>query len=176
MSIKAERARGAVSTGEDCNDIAVLRPVVAFHHQLMRSSHERQAVVMIESLRYILPERVARSSRRYSPATPIVRITPQKIAHWPFVRHFLDPVQRPDVVQGVDARGQATVKAEDLVIDERGEGEVVEEIGEVFPDVGVAVLAEALVVEAVHLRDLARFVVAAQDRDALGIANFESDE
>ncbi len=68
------------------------------------------------------------------------------------------------------------MQAEDLVVDEGGEGEVVEEIGEVFPDVGVAVLAQALVVEAVHLRDLARFVVAPQDRDALRIADFERDE
>jgi hypothetical protein len=33
------------------------------------------------------------------------------------------------------------VEAEDLVVDEGGEGEVVEEVGEVLPHVGVAVLA-----------------------------------
>ena len=92
------------------------------------------------------------------------------------MRHLLDPVQRPDIVEGVDTRRQAAVQAEDLVVDEGGEREVVEEVGEVFPDVGVAVLAEALVVEAVDLRDLARLVVASQDRDALRVADFERDE
>ena len=142
----------------------------------MRSGHQRQAVVVVERLGYVLPERVARSPRRNPPSAPVVRIAPEKITHRPLVRDFLDPVQRPDVVQGVDTRGQAAVKAEDLVVDKGGEGQVVEEVGEVFPDVGVAVLAEALVVETVHLRDLAGFVVASKDGDALWIADFESDE
>lgn len=63
------------------------------------------------------------------------------------------------------------MEAEDLILDERGEWQVVEEVGEVLPDVGVAVLAEALVVEAVDLRDLARLVVAAEDGDALRVAD-----
>lgn len=68
------------------------------------------------------------------------------------------------------------MQTEDLVLDESGEGEEVEEVGEVLPDVGVAVLAETLVVEAVDLRDLARLVVAAEDGDALGVADLEGDE
>ena len=39
-----------------------------------------------------------------------------------------------------------------------------------------AVLAQALVVEAVHLRDLPRLVVAADERDAVGVAHFECEE
>ena len=68
------------------------------------------------------------------------------------------------------------MKAEDLVVNERGEGEVVEEVGEVFPDVCVSVLPKALIVETVDLGDLARFVVASEDCNTLGIADFESDK
>ena len=64
----------------------------------------------------------------------------------------------------------------DLVVDERGQGEVVEQVGEELPDVGVAVLAQALVVEAVHLRDLPTLVVPAQDRHAVAVAHLERDE
>lgn len=46
------------------------------------------------------------------------------------------------------------METEDLVVDEGGEGEVVEEVGKILPDIGVAVLAQALVVEAVDLGDL----------------------
>ena len=63
-----------------------------------------------------------------------------------------------------------------LVVDEGREGQEVEQVGEVLPDVGVAVLAQALVVEAVHLGDLARLVVAAQDRDAVAVPHLERDE
>ena len=45
--------------------------------------------------------------------------------------------------------------------------------GEVLPDVGVAVLPEALVVESVDLRDLAGLVVATEDGDALAEADLK---
>jgi len=38
-----------------------------------------------------------------------------------------------------------------LTVDESGEREVVEEVREILPDVGVPVLAQTLVVEPVHL-------------------------
>jgi len=42
------------------------------------------------------------------------------------VRHLLYAVERPDVVKGVDARGETTVQTEDLVVDQGGERQVVE--------------------------------------------------
>lgn len=68
------------------------------------------------------------------------------------------------------------METEDLVINESSEGEVVEEVGEVLPDVCVAVLTKALVVEAVNLCDLAGLVVATKDCDALGVTNLKRDE
>lgn len=68
------------------------------------------------------------------------------------------------------------MKAEDLVVDEGGQGKVIEQVGEVLPDVGVAVLAQALVVETVDLCDLARLVVATQDGDAAGVTDLEGDQ
>lgn len=40
-------------------------------------------------------------------------------------------------------------KSTDLVLDEGSEGQVVEEIREVLPDVGSTILAEALIIETV---------------------------
>lgn len=54
--------------------------------------------------------------------------------------HFLDAVKRANVVQSINAGRQASVETEDLVVDESSEREVVEEIGEVLPDVGIAIL------------------------------------
>jgi len=88
----------------------------------------------------------------------------------------LYPVECSNVVEGIDAGGETTVKTEDLVVDEGGKREEIEEVGEVLPNVRVAILAQALVVEAVHLSDLTRFMVSAKDGDALGVSDLESDE
>ena len=55
------------------------------------------------------------------------------------MRNFLYTIKSADVVEGIDAWGETSVEAEDLVVNERGEGKVVEEIREVFPNVGIAV-------------------------------------
>lgn len=92
------------------------------------------------------------------------------------MRNLLYPIQRSNVVQCIDAGRETAVEAEDLVFDEGGEREEIEKVGEVLPHVGVAVFAQALVVEAVDLCDLAGFVVTAEDGDALRITDFEGDE
>ena len=89
---------------------------------------------------------------------------------------FLDPIKGPNVVQGVDTRGKSSMQTENLIVDKGSQGEVVEEIGEEFPNIRVAIFPQTFVVEAVDLRDLAGFVVAAQDGDALRVADFERDE
>ena len=90
--------------------------------------------------------------------------------------HLLYAIQAPDVVEGVDAGAKAAVKTEDLVINEGGKRKVVEEVGKVFPHVCVAILAQAFVVEAVDLSDLARLVIATKNGDARGIADLQGDE
>jgi hypothetical protein len=92
------------------------------------------------------------------------------------VGHFLYAVECSDVIEGVNARRQTTVQTEDLVVDQGSEGEVVEQVGEVFPDVRIAILSKTLVVEAIDLGNLARLVVSTKNGDALGVSNFEGDK
>lgn len=68
------------------------------------------------------------------------------------------------------------MQAENLVVDKGGQGQVVKEIGEEFPNVGVAILSQAFVVEAVNLCDLTGFVVSPENGDALRIPDFEGNE
>ena len=87
-----------------------------------------------------------------SPSTAVVGVGPEKIAHGPLVRDFLEAIEGPDVVKGVDGGAETPVEAKDLAVDQRRQRQVVEQIREVLPHVGVAILAQALVVETVHLR------------------------
>ena len=65
------------------------------------------------------------------------------------------------------------MQAKDLVLDKCRQGQVVEQVGEELPHVGVAVFAQAFVVKAVHLRDLTGLMVAPEDCNALGIPDFQ---
>lgn len=139
----------------------------------MSTCNEGQAVVVVESLRDVLPESVSGTTGRYSPTAPVIWVGPQQVAHGALVRHFLYAVERPDVVERVDTGRETAVETEDLVVDERGKRQVVEQVCKVFPNVGVAVLAEALVVEAVDLSNLTGLVVTTEDRDALRVSDLE---
>ena len=73
-------------------------------------------------------------------------------------------------------RERKDAKFADLILDKSREGEVIEEIGEVPPYVGVSVLAQAFVVETVYLGDLARFVVASEYGDAIAVPQLHRDQ
>lgn len=63
-----------------------------------------------------------------------------------------------------------------LVLDQGSKGEVVKEVGEGLPDISVAVLSEALVIESVDLSNLTRFMVSTQDGDTVLVAELEGDQ
>lgn len=90
--------------------------------------------------------------------------------------NLLDPIEGPNIVESVDRGTQTTVKAENLVFDKSGEGEVVKEIGEIFPDIGVAVFAQTFVVKSIDLCNLAGFVVSTENSDTLGVTDLKADE
>ena len=56
------------------------------------------------------------------------------------------------MVERVNAGTEAPVQGEDLAVDKGGKGEIVEQVRERFPHVGIPILSETLVVKAVHLR------------------------
>ena len=127
----------------------------------MSSCYQCQAIVVVERLGDVLPEGVTSTTRRDPPTTSVIWVGPEKIAHGSFMGNLLYPVQCTNVVQRIDAGGETAVEAEDLVFDEGGEGEEIEKISEVFPDIGIAIFAQAFIVETVDLSDLTGFVVAA---------------
>jgi hypothetical protein len=90
--------------------------------------------------------------------------------------HFLNTVKRSDIVKGIYAWREASMQTEDLVVDKGGEGQVVEEICEILPYICVAVFSKTFVIESVDLGDLAGFVVATENGNALRITDFEGNE
>lgn len=68
------------------------------------------------------------------------------------------------------------MKAENLLFDESGEGEVVKQVGEESPNVWISVLAQTFIVKPVDLCDLAAFMITAQDGDAMWVSYFEGHQ
>ena len=66
--------------------------------------------------------------------------------------------------------------AENFVVDDGSKGKVVKHFRAVAPDVDRAIFAEALVVEAVDLGDLARLVIASNESDSLWVAHLKGEQ
>lgn len=92
------------------------------------------------------------------------------------MRYLSESVDDFDLVYGVYAWTQPAVYAEDIVVDDDREGEVVKHVGEIVPDICVAVFSRTLGVEAVGLGYAARFVVSADEVNAMWVAKLEADE
>ena len=161
---------------KDRHDLLLMAPIIASHDKLMGAGHCLKPILLYELVWYVLTEGVAGSSWRNSPASTVVGIWPQQVAHGPFVRHFYNTINISDHVQGVQAGAQATVKAENLIFDDSCQRQVVKEVRQVLPDISIAVLSETLIVEAIDLCDLTTFMVTAENRDAFLKAYFEADE
>jgi len=65
------------------------------------------------------------------------------------------------------------METEDFVFDEGGEGEVVEEVGEEFPDVGGAIFSQTLIIKTINLGDLPAFVVPSKNGNAMWKSNLQ---
>ena len=90
--------------------------------------------------------------------------------------HLLHSVELPHIVEGVDGGREASVEREDFAFDEGCERQIIKEVCEIFPDGGVAVFPQTLVVEAVDLGDLSGLVVASENGDSVSVANLHAHQ
>lgn len=70
------------------------------------------------------------------------------------MRNILYAVEVPNLIDSIDVGRETSVKTEELPVDGGCEWKILEEVGEHLPDVLVAVLLDALLVEAVQLVNL----------------------
>ena len=65
---------------------------------------------------------------------------------------------------------------ENFVVNNGCEGEVIEDLCAVAPDINTSILTEALIVETIYLRDLTRFMVSTDQSDALWISDLQGEQ
>src|SRR4051812_28579495 len=75
------------------------------------------------------------------------------------MRYLLHTILFENVGQSIDARRETTVQAEDLLLDQSGKWQIVKQIRERLPNIRIAVLSQALIVETVDLESSPTSVV-----------------
>lgn len=65
------------------------------------------------------------------------------------------------------------MQTEDLAINQCGQWQIIKQIREEFPNVSVAIFAQAFIVKSINLGDLTRLVVTAQNGDSFAVAHLE---
>ena len=88
------------------------------------------------------------------------------------IRRTLDPFYLVHIIQ---IWRQPAVHADDLLVDDRRDGQAVEAVREGFPELD-RVAALALVVEAVDAVDARALVVAAQQKEILCVFDFVTEQ
>jgi hypothetical protein len=166
-----------VGCGPDGDEVLVLEPVSeAVHHELMGAGDQLKVVDVVEFGSDTGSEEPASASWGESPSLNLFWIGPHEVAEGALVRDLHTAFEQADLVEGLDVWGEATVDAEDLSFNDGADTEEVEHFGAVFPGVGVSVLSDRLVVEAVDGGDLAGLVVSAQQRDAAWVLELQAQE
>lgn len=165
-----------VRRAEDGYDILLVAPIVALHDQLMCSGNQGKPIGLVELFGNVVTKRIASSSGGYSPTVSVIRIGPKQVAHRAFVGNLLNSIQRSNMIERVDGGRESAMEAEDLIRNQSSERQIVKEVGEELPHVGIAVFLAALVVKSVHLSDLPTLVVATQNGDSVLESNFQRNQ
>ena len=165
-----------VRSGENSDDISIMRPIISIHNQLMCSSYQLKIIRMIKLLTDILSERITSSSWRDTPTTSVIWVRPEKIANRSFSWHFHDSIKLIDLIKSIDGWRKSTMKAENVSLDDSCKWKVIEESCEVLPHVGISVFPQTLIVESINLCDLFGLVITSKDCNSVWISNLEADQ
>lgn len=142
----------------------------------MGTSNQRYSVVMAKRVNCVPSEEVACSSGWNRPPFYQLRVRPKQVAHDTFLGNFSEPIYFFKIVDFLNVWGESSVHTENLVVDDCGDSEIVEDLGKSSPDIQRAVLFNALVIEAVNLGDESWLVISSEEGDSVFIAHLQGEE
>jgi hypothetical protein len=90
------------------------------------------------------------------------------------MRHLLLSINHTDLIQRIDTGTKPPMHRKDFILDNGTEREIVKDFRAVPPHIHRTVFPQTLIVKPVDLRNLPTFVIAADEGDAIGVADFES--
>lgn len=140
----------------------------------MSSGDEVNIIDVVEFSSHLGSEQPAGTSWRHSPGFDFLGIRPHQVAEGAFMRDFHSSFDKSDLVNGFDVWRESTMDAEYLALDDSSDAQVVEHFCAIFPWVGISVLSDSLVVEAVDSGNLSCFMVSSEQSNVCGVLKFEA--
>ena len=152
--------------GPNGDEVLISEPILeAVHHKLMCSGDQRNVVDVIEFGGDLGAEKPSSTSWGHSPGFDILWVRPHKVAEWTLVRNFHSSVDESNLIDSLDFWGESSMNAENFSFNDGSDTEIVEYLGAVLPWVGISVLSNGLIIEAVDGGDLSGLVVSSQEGD-----------
>lgn len=135
----------------------------------MGSADQIHVVFMEEFGDYFGAKSEADSSIVLAPAHRVlIGVRPQQVAQESLIGHVSGPHDSPDLLHALEIGAEASVTAEDLLVNDGRYGQAVETVRERLPQLDV-VASLALVVEPVDTVYGGAFVVASQQEKVFGV-------
>lgn len=142
----------------------------------MCSGYKLEIIWMIKLFRDILSKWISSTSWRNTPTTSIIWIRPKEITNWSFGWHFHDSIKLVNLIECINRWRKTTVKTENVSFNNSSKRKVIEQRGEVLPNVGISVFSQAFIIESINLCNLFGLVVTSEDGNSLWISYLEANQ
>mmetsp|Transcript_173632 Transcript_173632/g.551213 ORF Transcript_173632/g.551213 Transcript_173632/m.551213 type:complete len:216 (-) Transcript_173632:622-1269(-) len=156
-----------VGGAEDRDKLPLGKELVAVLDDLVSAADEIHVHLRQEAGHDIRTEDEGHAAVILGPTCDVlVGVRPKQVADEASVRHVRGPHQLADLVHVADFRGEATMHADDLFVDQAAHRHAIEDVAELLPELDV-VPPLALIIETVDAGDGGALVVAAQQEEIL---------
>lgn len=142
----------------------------------MCSGDQLEIVKMIKLADDLGAEKPAGASGAQLPSEDVFRVGPHHVAEGPVIGDFFIAVNQADLVDGSNVGREPPMDTKYRILNQGCDRQIVKDIGEIFPWVGIAVFLQNFVVKSVGLGDLTGLVVASEEADKMGVFEFEAEE
>ena len=165
-----------VGSRKDGDKLTLSKELITIFHNLMSTADKIKVVFTEELLNNISTEGEGHTTVGLTPANKtLIRVRPEEIANQTSISNVTGADNLLDLIHDCEFGGEATVAAEDFLVDDAGDGEAVEGVGEGLPELDV-VAALALVEEAIDTVDGGALVVTAEDEEVFGELDLEGED
>ena len=101
----------------------------------MRSTDQVNTILSIELFNNLASEEISSSTWTYHPPWNVIWVGPHEITHGSIVRNLLFAINHSDLIQSAYRWRQAAMDAEDFVVNDGCQGQIVKDLRAVAPHI-----------------------------------------